>query len=53
MRKQKVVFEDAGNCKVAFGYIVEEDDTFIKLQDQIKGTIRINKRFIVSIKEME
>ncbi len=48
-RKSKVVFQDAGKNKVAFG-ILEDLGDFIKVTENSKS-ITINKRFVVSIKE--
>ena len=47
--KSKVVYEDAGRTKVAFGYTEDLGD-FLKVIDDNRS-ITINKRFIVSIKE--
>ena len=50
-RKSKIVYEDAGTNKVAFGYTEELGD-FIKVIDDNRS-ITINKRYIVSIKECD
>ena len=49
-RPKKVVFEDAGVNKIAYG-IVEEKDDFLVVKDKVRGTITVNKRFVVFIKE--
>jgi hypothetical protein len=48
-RKTKIVYEDAGTNKVAFGYTEDLGD-FIRVTDSNRS-ITINKRYIVSIKE--
>ena len=46
----KIVYQDGDNNKVARGKYVFEDD-FVVVTDAISGTLRIGKRFVVSIKE--
>jgi len=48
-RKVKIVYEDAGINKVAFGYSEDLGD-FIRVTEDDKH-ITINKRFIVTIKD--
>ena len=47
--KKKIVFEDAGENKVAFGTVKDCGDFLEVVGD--KGTITINKKFIVFIKD--
>jgi len=48
-KKVKIVYEDAGINKVAFGY-AEDLGGFIRVSVDNKN-LTINKRFIVSIKD--
>ena len=48
-RKKKVVFEDAGENKVAFGEIKDCGD-FLEVKSK-KGIIIINKKYIVFIRD--
>jgi hypothetical protein len=47
---KKVVFDDAGRNKVAYGYVSFEDD-FIKVTDSDGRSILINKEHIVFIRD--
>ena len=49
-RPKKVVFEDAGVNKIAYG-TVEDLGDFLVVKDKVRGTITVNKRFVVFIKE--
>ncbi len=49
-KPKKVVFEDAGINKIAYG-TVEDLGDFLEIKDEVRGTITINKRFVVFIKE--
>lgn len=51
-RKKKVVFEDAGENKVAYG-IVKDGGDFVEVTNDKGSTITINKRHIVFIKDGE
>jgi hypothetical protein len=49
---KKVVYQDGDYTKVARGSYTE-DDTFVTVDDGIGHRIRINKRFVISIKDEE
>lgn len=49
-KPKKVVFEDAGENKIAYGTVKDIGD-FFEIKDEVRGTITVNKRFIVFIKE--
>jgi len=49
-KSKKVVFEDAGENKVAYG-TVEDLGDFLQIKDVAKGIITVNKRYVVFIKE--
>ena len=46
----KIVYMDGDDTKVARGKYTFEDD-FVVVTDALSGTMRIGKKFIVSIKE--
>ena len=48
MKEKKIVFEDAGENKVAYG-IVEDDGDFLKVTNGEGKSIVINKKHIVFI----
>ena len=50
MCNKKVVFEDAGRTKVAFGKVTEEFG-FLKVTDNNGRSILINKKHITSISD--
>ena len=50
--RKKVVFEDAGENRVARGYVEEMNDGFLKIIDNDKTTL-INKKYIVFIRDDE
>ena len=49
-RPKKIVFEDAGENKVAYGTVKDLGD-FLEVTNSKGCTITVNKRFIVFIKE--
>ncbi len=51
MGKTKLVYIDNGTTKLLFGKIESEDNFFIKFITEDGKVFRINKNYIVSIKE--
>ena len=49
-RQKKVVFEDAGENKVAYGTVKDLGD-FLEVTNAKGNIITVNKRFIVFIKD--
>lgn len=49
MEKSKIVYNDDGRTFIATGEIISEDDSFLVVNDQFEGEMRIGKRFIVKI----
>ena len=47
----KLVFKDADNTKVIFGYILENTEQFITIESTRGATFTINKSCIVFIKK--
>ena len=46
----KLVFKDADNTKVVFGYVLQETDDFITIESTRGATFTINKNCIVFTK---
>jgi len=52
IKRQKVVFRDAGRDKLAFGTVTFENG-FVKVVDKDNMTIFINKEHVILIKDLE
>jgi len=50
---KKLIYEDNGTSYMLIGSVTQEDDHFLIFNDRKKGEVRIGKRFIIKIEEVD